>query len=79
MSDAGRFPAGTPTVMLASGRLWALLNLASYQIAPDGDLVLISKGGRVISLRPGLWIGLGTLEHGDGGSWIALDHLADVA
>lgn len=74
-------PVGTLVVLRPGTPIpLVLVNALSYQVAPDGDLALRSRGGRSLLFAPGQWLAIGTVEHDDsGGTWVALErHAAEL-
>lgn len=66
---------GTYVVMLSrpDSRELVLFHSKSYEVAPDGDLIVTSQGGNLMQIDAGVWLGIGTLERTEGEPWIAVE------
>ncbi len=53
---------GTWAVIFYGGRTLYLTQVQSYEVSGDGDLILISMQGRVVSIPPAHWFAIGTVE-----------------
>jgi hypothetical protein len=59
-------------VLMTKDRMVSLLNTVGYEVG-DGDLFLYSRSGNVLQIPRGQWLGIGTLERTEGGSWVAIE------